>query len=205
MTHELRFDPDQHLYTLWGDGYDGLPIPSITQVIQKCDMYGYPRNASNIAKMNHGSRVHKYSELFDQQMIDVEDVMDEAPEILAYQKFVKEMRFKPNLIEERFFHQTYFYAGTIDRHGTLDIGGKKTRAVIEIKTGVYHPAVNLQLAAQVELLEPRGHRVEKALALYLRPDGEYAIKEATDHAMNWKTFLAALCVIRWKELNKIGR
>lgn len=204
---ELRLEEESHTYTLWGDGYEGMVIPSITQVIQKNNMYGYARTFSNEQKMSHGSKVHKHTEWYDKSLIDINDVYDITPEIKAYSSFRRELNFRPVLIEHKLHHPSYLYAGTLDRFGEITIGGKDLWAIVEIKTGVYHPAVELQLAAQKELIRNSifGSRIDTCFALYLGGDGIYSLKEVQEHNKSWQIFLSALTVLRWKEMHKIGR
>jgi hypothetical protein len=144
-----------------------------------------------------GTAVHLATSLFDQgHLADVDDRL--LGYLEAWKAWLKVSGFKASLIEHQVWSQTYLYAGTLDRYGTLD--GKT--ALVDIKSGQIAGYAALQLAAYKRALEERtGVLVQRRVAVQLSSDGKFKVKEYTDHASDDRMFLLALSVWQWRERN----
>jgi hypothetical protein len=184
------FDAERHLYFL-----DGRLLPSVTDILKEAGLLVYP--GTNEYQKQRGSYVHKATELIDIGMLHWEG-LDRAlrPYCDGYVRFLGETGFEPLMTERSLYHPGLLYAGTIDRIGVLE----GSRVIVDIKTGVPHPATEIQLAAYSELARPHVP-VDRCLALYLRPDGSYSLVEARDEARSFNVFVAALSIVRWRREN----
>jgi hypothetical protein len=190
---ELLFDPVEHAYTV-----SGRRVPSVTQTLAPLVDYSMvPKDTLERARLL-GQAVHRMTELFDLDDLDMNDLADELkPYLTAWIKFRAETGFVPETIEKRLYHPTLRYAGTPDRSGLI----RGRRAVIDIKKMLtLGPVIGLQLAAYKELFEKNGTPIEDRYALGLRADGTYRLHPYTDKG-DWPVFLSLLTIRNWKEKN----
>ncbi|WP_440818176.1 hypothetical protein [Ralstonia sp. 22111] len=188
---ELQFDPVGHVYTVGAQR-----VPSVTQILAPLVDYSQvPRTVLERARQL-GSAVHRMTELYDLDDLDMDDLADELrPYLTAWIKFRAETGFVPETIEKRLYHPALRFAGTPDRSGLIN----RRRAVIDIKKMLYlGPVIGLQLAAYQELFEKNGTHVEDRYALGLRADGTYRLQPYTDKS-DWPVFLSLLTTRNWKE------
>lgn len=188
---ELRFDEAKHEYSVQGVRY-----PSVTQILSPLVDYSQvPRTVLERARQL-GQAVHRMTELYDLDDLDMDDLADELrPYLTAWIKFRAETGFVPETIEKRLYHPALRYAGTPDRSGLIN----RRRAVIDIKKMLYlGPVIGLQLAAYKELFEKNGTHIEDRYALGLRADGTYRLQPYTDKS-DWPVFLSLLTTRNWKE------
>lgn len=194
----LEFEEASHTYTL-----EGRPIPSVTQILAEtgfCDwLTRVPPTV--LAKATHrGRAVHRAAQLYDERRLDYATVAPDLHGYLwAYELWIQESGFRPRLIEHRFHHPVYQYAGTLDREGVL---GSDDEAVVDLKTGLMNrfrmSAAALQLAAYLHSLEKP--LLRRRLALELRVDGSYRVYEypQSDAARDFQIFLAAMSVANYQ-------
>lgn len=191
MMAELRFDPVEHVYTV-----GARRVPSVTQTLLPLVDYSMvPKETLERARLL-GQAVHRMTELYDQDDLDMESLDDELlPYLTAWIKFRHETGFVPETIETRLYHPTLRYAGTPDRSGIVN----RRRAVIDIKKMLtLGPVIGIQLAAYQELYRANGTEVLDRYALGLRNDGTYRLQPFTDKS-DWPVFLSLLTIRNWKE------
>lgn len=191
MMAELLFDPVEHAYTV-----QGRRVPSVTQTLAPLVDYSMvPKDTLERARLL-GQAVHRMTELYDQDDLDIDDLADElVPYLTAWIKFRAETGFVPETIEKRLYHPTLRYAGTPDRSGLI----RRRRAVIDIKKMLtLGPVIGIQLAAYEQLFEKNGTHIEDRYALGLRADGTYRLHPYTDKG-DWPVFLSLLTIRNWKE------
>lgn len=181
----LEFNNETHQYT-----YSGVVIPSVTQIIKSAGLYDFSMIPYDVLewKRNLGTQVHAATELDDADNLGEFD-----PQITGYieawRKFKIDTGFVPTLIEQRIFHKTYKYAGTLDRIGS--IGGKNI--LLDIKTGqVDLMTVGPQTAAYAEAWGFKGKRY----AVHIM-DGDYRLVECKNN-MDFQIFLNALNIFNWR-------
>lgn len=185
----LEFDAATHTYRL-----GGVVVPSVTQVLNALGMTPtYPDVEFYRAR---GRAVHRATELFDSGKLKLVD-----ERLLGYldswKAFLYATKFIPTLIEHRVVSETFQYAGTIDRYGT--IGGDP--ALVDIKSGDIAPYAALQTAAYAHALAEDAIKVRRRLAVRLYEDGQPGrVKEYRDYG-DQQQFLCALTVYKWKEKN----
>ncbi|WP_431068232.1 hypothetical protein [Ralstonia holmesii] len=192
---ELRFDEAKHEYFVRGVRY-----PSVTQILAPLVDYSQVPRAVLERARKLGQAVHRMTELYDLDDLDMDDLADELrPYLTAWIKFRAETGFVPESIEKRLYHPALRFAGTPDRSGLIN----RRRAVIDIKKMLYlGPVIGLQLAAYKELFEKNGTHVEDRYALGLRADGTYRLQEFKDKT-DWPTFLSLLTTRNWREKHGI--
>ena len=191
----LQFNPDDHTYTL-----RGLPVPSVTTIIDFMGEYlQLPQDVLEAAR-ERGQEVHRLTALWD---ADGEIRKDEfEPNVWAYLAawtlFEEEAPFSPHLVEVPVASDRHLFAGTIDRVGWIN----GALAILDIKTSAaVNPLVALQVAAYQRAyneMVPQRLRATKRFAVQLRPNGSYRLHEYKDPA-DWSTFLAMLQIRNWRE------
>ncbi len=187
----LVFNEEKHEYSV-----SGVRYPSVTQILAPLVDYSQVPRAVLERARKLGQAVHRMTELFDLDDLDMDDLADELrPYLTAWIKFRAETGFVPETIEKRLYHPALRFAGTPDRSGLIN----RRRAVIDIKKMLYlGPVIGLQLAAYQELFEKNGTHVEDRYALGLRADGTYRLQPYTDKS-DWPVFLSLLTTRNWKE------
>jgi hypothetical protein len=197
----LTFDAASHTY-FW----QGRRVPNVTRILDEVvvDFSRVDRQTLLYAQ-RLGTAVHKACELDDLGDLVEESVSPVVrPYLEAYRRFKRECSPHWDAIEEKVFHRVHQFAGTLDRRG--EVFG--ARAILDIKSGIEHPAVAMQTSAYLQThcddfhISPIGW---KRFALYLRDDGTYCPREIdkTPHVMDFRDFLSALNVYRWKERHNL--
>ena len=199
----LTFEPIAHRYQ-----FGGVTVPSVTQVLRS--LYDFSMVTQEVLERKRQIGVATHAAI----ALDIANDLDEssvAPEVAGYLKGWRAFRADCSLheadfgeIERPLYHPTYRFAGTPDMALCLD----KCWSVLDVKTAAdLHPAVALQLAAYLELLNantPAGeHKLKRRYALRLRENGTYRLDEMKDKN-DLNTFLAFLMTNRWREANLKG-
>jgi hypothetical protein len=195
----LEFERIGHRYTLMPDG---IELPSVTTALKETRMIDYSMIPQDVlqAASRRGTAVHQALQYLDEGDLD-EDSLDESllGYIYAYAQFKRDSGFTPALIEHRVWSNTYRYAGTLDRTGTLPRqDGGEDLVVLDFKTGLVLPGHALQLAAYANCLpEPRRFR---RIALKLSEDATYRVYEfpQKDFRRDLELFLHALSCCWWQ-------
>jgi len=186
----LIFDAATHTYS-----FDGRIIPSVTQCLQAAGIIDFSMIPQVVLQRaaQRGTAVHRACELHDLGTLDDSTVDVEVGAYLdGYKCFLRDTGFQPARIEQRIYHATYQYAGTLDRTGTL----KGQLALIDFKTGIMLDGHRAQLAAYTMALPmPRRYR---RFGLQLTGEGGYKIHEfpIRDLALDFNIFLGALAVTK---------
>lgn len=142
---ELFFNKEDHTYYIKkSETY--TRIPSVTTVIS---VGKYMPNAPEA--MKRGTLVHELTESIDKNNGEIPPVTDDISSMLdEYKKFITGP-LKPTYhhIEAPVLGAIngLYYAGTVDRIGTITISGKDVPCIIDIKTGTKSKDYALQLAA----------------------------------------------------------
>lgn len=187
----LQFDEARHEYR-----FDGQLVPSVTGILKPLIDYSMIHPDRLKAASELGTLVHKTTELFDEGILD-EDDLDPIlrPYLDGWKLFRHEVGFVPNTIEKRMYHPVYGYCGTSDRTGAI----RGVEAVVDIKKMmVLGPVIGPQLAAYKEMHNLEGAGIEKRYALGLRPDGSYRLKEYADPS-DLPCFMSLLTMMRAQE------
>lgn len=181
----LTFDPIKHEYR-----WNGAVVPSVTQVLQPLMSMEFVDADVLRRAQDFGTAVHLACELHDKGTLD-ESALDPhlLPYLRGWRNFTREHHVVWDLIEERVFHPTLRYAGTLDRRGNVD----GYPSMVDIKSGTsLYPSVGPQLAAYTHASSPTPAAYRR-YAVRLYPDG-YELKQYTS-PMDWPCF-ASLITIR---------
>lgn len=197
MGIEFRFDPERHLYLV-----QDRVVPSVTQVLHAAGLSAdYSAVAPEVleCKRTIGEYVHKATQYLDEGSLDLESIDPQIqPYLTAYQRFINDSGFRPQLIEHRLVGNIngMLCGGAVDREGTM--AGKLW--IIDLKCIEHlYPSFALQTAGY-ELLLPRPitppFRYTRAV-LQLRSNGSYKLTSYEDSA-DFDIFRAALALTVWK-------
>lgn len=187
----LAFDPVEHRY-FW----QGQPVPGVTSVLQAAgliDFTGVPIDAL-VAARERGTAVHRMCELDDLGDLD-EDSADDSllGYLVAWRKFREETGFAPDAIEQRVYHPTSRYAGTLDRMGMF----QGHRTLIDLKTGAPQRATGAQLAGYAMAVDQKaGHKIHR-FAIHLEEAGTFRLIRYAE-AADFVVFNAALVLHNWR-------
>lgn len=198
MKHELLFDEKNHIYSVIVDGEEKT-VPSVTKILKKVGLINYRKGDEALMRMRRGTRVHKlteYLDLGDDESLALSSRSEDLQYLSAWENFKKEQRFKINMVEQKLYHPALWFAGTVDRVGEIGVN----TVVLDIKTGIPHPASKLQVAAYAILVEEQDILVDRAMVVYLG-DEDYHIEEVESIADSWVAFESALRLYFWMEEN----
>lgn len=191
----LTFDEPTHIYR-----WHGAVVPSVTQCLDRLHSFaGVPYEVLESAR-ERGTYVHEMCEAYDLGDLDEERVPDGFTGYLeAWKRFIA--TYQPNWagIEQRRYSERYGFAGTEDRHGTFE-RALPGRWGIDIKTGVLHPVMGLQLAAYRQLRAEEDYvaSLDRRATVHLKHDGTFTFMPWEDPA-DWPTFAALLQLIAWSK------
>lgn len=186
------FQEEGHIFR-WG----GQIVPSITKILSDSGLFEF--NFCTQEGLERGSRVHKATEMFDRGTLDWNSVDEsEIGYVQAYEKFILDTGFKPEIIEEKLYSPTFGFAGIPDRAGKLN--GRNV--IVEIKTGVENRRYErLQTAAQYILLTENytDYKISSRIALHIKNDGSYSIgKPFLHHSKDISQFMALKTIYNLK-------
>ena len=206
MTHssmtdaDFTFDPESHIYRV-----DGRIIPGVTTILKGLTP-DYDAFMSSAEARRRGKLVHALTAVMDGRGdLWPDDLKEEEEEDMAvagytdaWFKFKKDtgVSIDPDWIERPVHHESYGYAGTVDR--VVEWGGR--RVLIDIKTGAYHHTHELQLAAYrmaIYAYPDRNAPVHYSAAVYLRRNGAYTLKVFEYDQRALTAFLAQLTLRNW--------
>jgi len=145
MKRFLSFDEDEHKYSLLFDPTREIVIPSVTQLLKFGGIINYDFISPMYARI--GTEIHDMTEAIDRG-----DYPRELAEgrvqasMLAYESFLSDYDVVWDQTEEIIFSEDRFYAGTMDRLGTID----GQRVILDIKSGAKVRWHVLQLVAYAQ-------------------------------------------------------
>lgn len=195
----LSFDAELHRYA-----WNGVTVPSVTQLLQPLVSYTGIDPAVLEAAQDRGSDVHEACHLFELEMLDEEYLRAESPYILGYvegwKAFIRDCAPVWTRMETPLYHPVHRFAGTPDREGGFLYGGVRvTEATLDIKTGTTsHPAWGLQTAGYRLLSGASGRR----FTVQLGAGGTYKILEWTDPT-DLPAFLSLRTLHTWRERHRL--
>jgi len=182
----------------------GNIIPSVTQIIKDSGVMDFSGVSADVLDdaSERGEIVHLITELYDRLELDDSTVDPQLSGFLqAYIKFrfdFKIVQFKA--IESMIFHSAG-YAGTLDRMA-VDVDDKIY--LYDIKTGIKHPAHDLQVAAYAysqSYCKP--DEIGIMGTLYLSDDGTYRFVKTENKLFSFQVFTSILLLYKWKQANKL--
>lgn len=193
QLHKIEFDEAAHRYVV-----DGIERPSVTQLIYQAGLIN-DRWWSEESR-TRGQAVHVACHYLDENDLDIATV-DEAhrPYVLAWEKFRRDARFTPDLIEHRIFHPIYGYCGTLDRTGRIEGGAE---LLLDLKTGVAERWHGCQVAGYANVFDKPGRF--RRMTVQLKKDATYKVHEysTSEYRDHWTTFLACYELWRFRQEGK---
>ena len=202
MKKRMQFDEKSHQYS----SAEGKKYISVTKAI---DLAGLMSDwARDEAAAERGTAVHLATRLYDEKNFSLLKIhlretveMETEGYLEAHILFLKQSRFKVELIEHRVVDELYGYAGTLDRKGILN-GQKAIGDLKSSKTGRTPLSTAWQTAAYANAYKRGGRFLRFGLALH--PDGTYNVTlyPPKDMRSDLEDFLAVLRVTRLRK--KLG-
>jgi hypothetical protein len=162
----IILDEQNHEYRV-----NGVVYPSVSEIMLPLTKIVYDdQNQFAVDRAaERGQAVHKACEALDVYgRVECED--DIVPYIKAYLAFKKEVKPEWTDIEKSMHHPDLYYAGTMDRVGTI----KGERCIVDFKTSyvVNKRLAVAQLGGYAILAEEQGTRTA---ILHLKPDETYKL------------------------------
>lgn len=183
----LTFQEEGHIYKL-----GNRRILSVSQALSILD----DRWKVDPWYLERGRLIHLATAYLDNDELNLQSLDDQIlPYFNAYMKFKEDTGFKPILIECPLYHPQHFYAGTIDRTGSLN----GNRVLIDLKSGGKTRVDELQTTAYWELCRVNNIPIKEQFDLYLRDNATYKLEPVEKPKLLLPVFLAALQCERWKE------
>ena len=188
----IVFDEGAHVYKV-----NDRVVPSVTQIIYAAGLVDDTWFTDEAR--NRGRIVHTASHYLDENDL-VLDSLDEKyrPYLSAWERFKREARFTPDLIEHRIYHKVWGYCGTLDRTGTFDGG---TKCILDLKTsgsksGTPEKWWPLQLSAYISALDIPDPGAYRRMNVSLHKDGTFRVHEYPNGQYRdaWNMFLACLSI-----------
>jgi hypothetical protein len=183
----LELDEATHTYTL-----NGRRLISVTQALSILD----DRWKVDPFYLERGRLIHLATEYYDRDELDF-DSLDEriGGYVNAYINFKIETGFIPHLIEHKLYHPRYFYAGRMDRIGSLN----SNEDLLDLKSGEKADVDELQGSGYWELCRVNGIPIKKVFDLYLHEDGTYKLEPIERPKLLLPVFLSCLTITQWRE------
>jgi hypothetical protein len=189
MMMKIDFDPIEHKYKI-----DGKPTPSVTQILGLANLYEFIDKQLLDKAGRFGTAVHKATELFDQDRLNME-TLDVAliPYLEGWKMFLTESKFSI-LQSENIVGSSFGYAGAYDRVGYLN----DQLTMLEIKTTAAVPrTTRLQLAAYKHAYEEMtGLIIKQRLCVRIKPLG-YSMDIFQGQQEDFWMFCKFLDVYKW--------
>lgn len=191
----LEFKEEGHIYLL-----DGKQIPSVTEIIQKAGVSNFEGIPKTILerKAKLGKSIHKTLEYYDKGILDEENLHPTLKLYLdGWKLFLKQFKPEILMIEQKYYHPRYYYAGTIDRI----VKFSDNYYVIDIKTGDENKSHRIQTAAYKEMIEEQEQFKKikiKRMIVYLVPE-QYKITEHKNDREDLNVFLSCLTIYQFNK------
>lgn|GEM_PF-2832305 len=168
IRHLLRYDDENHDYTISGD--KPISVPGVSKLMRSTGIIPETTYKLPEVYLERGTYIHSLTEDFDQGKYYPELVEVEHPEwmpfINAYRDFNLQNRVEVLESEVGIWSDAYLFAGRKDR--TLVVNG--TRYIVDIKTGEPARWHIVQLACYaLGSVEDESNAAD----LYLKKDGTY--------------------------------
>jgi hypothetical protein len=193
----LTFYDDRHVYEL-----DGVRIPSVSEILRfgAREVYGTVDQYTLDNAAERGKRAHQACEDLDLHG-ECEIDTDITPYAEAYKQFLYDHKVVWDEIELALYHPTMWYAGRIDRAGTIN--GRYYLVDIKTSCTVNKKLVIPQLTAYAHLWM---HRVSNCIpgaydhyghmngspefaAIHLKKNGSYKLVPVQKDCGLWKSYL----------------
>lgn len=199
---EFTFDEASHVYRL-----AGVALPSVTGIIKPIspDFSQVPPHTLE-AKRRFGQDVHLGCELDDLGELDEENTEPRIMQcVRAWQKFKRDTEAVVHATEQKLYHPTLMFAGTLDGMLELTYGPKRERGLwlIDRKTGVEaHASYGVQTAGYECLSRaqpaafPNSYPMRRG-TVHLFDDGRYRLHPCTN-PNDEAAFRACLAIFQWK-------
>lgn len=194
----LVFEPLMHAYF-----YDGKPVPSVTQVIERVGLADFSAIPERIreAALARGRRVHAAAQFLTEGALDW-DTVDELDKgyVEAAAAFLAQASFTVLDQERRIYHPALRYAGTTDIiglwHGERAVGdyctGDTWEACKDLQTSAYAEA--LRVVPPDCWWEFDHHAPIARVGIRLHKDGRYSAAPYKN-PMDFRVFQAAVAVV----------
>lgn len=189
----FHFEASDHTY--W---WNGRRIPGTTEILKSAGViseFGFNEHARV-----RGTAVHAACHYLAEGDLDMASV---DPAIVgyvkAYEQFLVDTGFKPEICEKPTMHPVLLYGTTPDQIGPI----KGQMVVVDFKTGTMRKWTALQTAFQTMATFPDTYLTIGRACLELHEDGTYKPAWFTDET-DFDVAMGMLTVLAWKNENMGG-
>lgn len=198
IAPSFDFDPEKHIYTVKGE-----VIPSVTQLLQEFALSDLSRIPADRLEYKRilGTAVHIACQYLDDCRLDESSLHPEIiPYVNAYKKFREITGFEPRHSELKMFSKKWKFAGTLDKQGLFEWGGKSIESIIDLKcVWQVYPSTGPQTEGYKILFEENFKtKIKGRFGLQLKPTGHYEVIPFQDKQDN-TTFLSCLHLHYWRK------
>lgn len=192
LSTGLTFEPEQHIYTIHGQR-----VVSPSQVLRLLGITDPGKYAPGAAAF--GTDVHALCELWDCGRLDLEDAPpDKRTKLEAWVRYEGLVHAEWEDVEVALGEARLLYAGLIDRVGTIDLGGKRQRVVLDIKSGQYEWWWALQLAAYRGLVDDGKYVARVSVQLGSNGEPRQHVYPVASDGSDWRTWCGGLMLAQRK-------
>ena len=195
---DFTFDQENHEYRV-----NGEVVPNVTRLLQEfalCDLSRVPKDRLEYKRVL-GTAVHVACDYLDNGILDEESLHDEIiPYVKAYKKFREITGFEPSHTELRMYSKKWRFAGTLDKQGLFEYGGREIESIIDLKcVWEMYPSTGPQTEGYKILFEENHKtKIKGRFGLQLKPSGNYEVIPFGDKTDN-TTFLSCLHLHYWRK------
>lgn len=190
----LTFNDERHEYRWLGE-----VVPSVTQLMQRLQDWGFVPPDVLAAAQERGTDVHLLTQFHDEGDLAPETIGDKGAYLDAWIDFCATYKVEWSGIECQGFSQRFGFAGTYDRKGKLLLTSERDLWLIDIKTSaVRHRCMGMQLAAyrQIEAEKDSAWMLARRATVQLKPNGKYDFRE-WKNPKDWAAFQALISLTNW--------
>jgi hypothetical protein len=188
---QLLFEEESHTYTLRREGFADIILPSVTEIMEPLErkVYGDTPGKMMDVAADRGTRLHRAVEFYLKyhfRNVD-EDCAGYFDGVMKF--FADHPDWKPVHSEYRFYHKTFFYAGTCDL--LFETSGGVVLLDLKTTAQAHLNLWGVQLAAYHNGLESYCPTLKIAATKVLQTsnDGNYILHDIKE---NFPVFLACL-------------
>ena len=181
----MKYVEETHIYTV-----NGVETTSVTTLLKDCGIIN--NKFYTEAGANNGKRRHLLTELYDQNRLDWGTIGEaDLPYLEGWIKFKEERKVEIMEIEVGAYHPLLNYAGRVDRLALIN----REPYVIDIKTGVFSKASELQMILYGMMFTYKGQR-PNLLLVHLNGKSTYKPNEVT--YKDERFAMSAVRINQWK-------
>jgi hypothetical protein len=171
--------------------------PRVTEVLKATGIADFASIPNIEFYLQRGQDVHMICESIVKGEPDYWTGTELEGYAIAFQSFLADTKFRPDLVEHPVYHETRRYKGTLDLTGRM--GDNDHPWLIDLKSGIVAEWVKLQTAAYASCL-PSPDRIKRA-GVQLKKTGKYVLSpEYKDYRTDSNYFFSLVATVHGRTL-----